>query len=119
MTEIATIGWFGRLGKSVFSENTAIFFTVHWVPDSIVNFFYIIIDLVPYLRQGCKHGDFVSFLVHVGDISNFADTVLRLQRKIDKKSFCKCVKMKINLHKTKIVAFRNGECLNKCKKVDI
>ena len=25
MTEIATIDWFGRLGTSVFSENTAIF----------------------------------------------------------------------------------------------
>ena len=27
MTEIATIDWFGRWGTSVFSENTAIFFS--------------------------------------------------------------------------------------------
>ena len=28
MTEIATIDWFGRWGTSVFSENTAIFFSL-------------------------------------------------------------------------------------------
>ena len=27
MTEIATIDWFGRWGTSVYSENTAIFYT--------------------------------------------------------------------------------------------
>ena len=27
MTEIATIDWFGRWGTSVFSENTAIFYS--------------------------------------------------------------------------------------------
>ena len=66
-----------------------------------------------YFRQECKHGFFVSedsdeliVLMYADDISSFADTVLRLQRQIDKIcSFCKCVKMKINLRKTKIVVF--------------
>ena len=77
-----------------------------------------------YLRQECKHGVFVSedsdeliVLMYADDISSFADTVLRLQRQIDKIcSFCKCVKMKINLRKTKIVVFRNRRCLKKCEK---
>ena len=77
-----------------------------------------------YLRQECKHGVSVSedsneliVLMYADDISNFADTVLRLQRQIDKIcSFCKCVKMKINLRKTKIVVFRNGGCLKKSEK---
>ena len=88
-------------------------------------FFSIFInDLVSYLRQECKHGVFVSedsdeliVLMYADDIFNFADTVLRTQRQIDKIcSFCKCVKMKINLRKTKIVVFRNGGCLKKSEK---
>ena len=78
----------------------------------------------PYLKQECKHGVFVSedsdeliVLMYADDISNFADTVLRLQRQIDKTcSFCKYVKMKFNLRKTKIVVFRNGGCFKKCEK---
>ena len=77
-----------------------------------------------YLRQKCKHGVFVSedsdeliVLMYADDISSFADTVLHLQRQIDKIcSFCKCVKMKINRRKTKIVVFRNWGCLKKCEK---
>ena len=50
-------------------------------------FFSIFInDLVSYLRQECKHGVIVSedsdeliVLMYADDISNFADTVLRLQ----------------------------------------
>ena len=44
-----------------------------------------------YLRQECKHEVFISedsdeliVLMYADDISNFADTVLRLQRQIDK-----------------------------------
>ena len=73
-----------------------------------------------YLRQECKHGVFVSEdseQLIVLMYANFADTVLRLQRQIDKIcSFCKCVKMKINLRKTKIVVFRNWGYLKKSVK---
>ena len=43
------------------------------------------------------------------DISNFADTVARLQKQIDTiLKFCSSVKIQINLSKTKIIVFRNG-----------
>ena len=36
MTEIAIIDWFGRLGTSVFSENTAIFSPARLVQSSCI-----------------------------------------------------------------------------------
>ena len=42
MTEIATIDWFGRLGTSVFSENTAIFsYGIYETRRSSFNKFHI------------------------------------------------------------------------------
>ena len=57
MTEIATIDWFGRLGTSVFSENTDIFF-VKFCPISYIRFFELlalyIANLFKQLKATCK-----------------------------------------------------------------
>ena len=73
-------------------------------------------DIVSYLRQECGHGIFVSqdtdeiiVLMYADDISNFADTVARLQKQIDTIfKFCSSVKIQINLSKTKTIVIRNG-----------
>ena len=91
---------------------------------SPVIFSLFINDLVSYLRQECNYGIFVSedtdeliALMYADDIANFADTVARLQKQIDILStFCHCVKMKVNLNKTKIMVFRNGGCLKLVEK---
>ena len=53
--------------------------------------------------------DEIIVLMYADDISNFADTVARLQKQIDTIfKFCSSVKIQINLSKTKIIVFRNG-----------
>ena len=47
--------------------------------------------------------------MYVDDISNFADTVARLQKQNDTFfKFCSSIKMQIDLSKTTIIVFRNG-----------
>lgn len=79
----------------------------------------VINDLASYLRQEYKHGIFVSqdteeliVLLYTDGIDNFADMVARPQKYIDNIfKFCKSVKLNINLSKTKMLVFRNGDYL--------
>jgi hypothetical protein len=50
-------------------------------------------------------------------VYSFSDTVINLQQQINYiEDYCKSVKMKINLSKTKIIVFRNGGVLKQTEK---
>ena len=73
-------------------------------------------DLVSYLDSDSGCGIFVSneinclnMLMYADDVSSFGDTIIQLQRQINKiENFSKGVGLDINMDKTGILVFRNG-----------
>jgi len=81
-------------------------------------------ELIIYLRNEINGGIFVTenipellALFYADDVSDFADTVIKLQRQINTIAhFCDSFDMKLNLDKTKIIVFRNGGPLRHTEK---
>ena len=81
-------------------------------------------DLVDYLNIKNERGIFVTqdinelnVLMFADDVSSFADTVVQLQRQINRiEQFTKGVGLEINLEKTKNMVFRNGGVVKKTEK---
>ena len=92
--------------------------------SSPIIFLLFINDLVSYLRSQCESGVFISneiedaiALMFADDVSSFADTVVRLQRQLNLiENFCDSVAMYLNLSKTKIMVFRNGDSIKQTEK---
>ena len=81
-------------------------------------------DLANYVNSSNERGIFVkdeisdlNILMFADDVASFADTVVQLQRQINKvEKFSKGVGLEINLDKTKILVFRNGGVLKQSEK---
>ena len=81
-------------------------------------------DLANYVNSPNERGIYVSdeisdlnILMFADDVASFADTVVQLQRQINKvEKFSKGVGLEINLDKTKIMVFRNGGVLKQSEK---
>ena len=59
----------------------------------------------------------LNVLMFADDVSSFADTVVQLQRQINRiEQFTKGVGLEINLEKTKIMVFRNGGVIKNTEK---
>ena len=81
-------------------------------------------DLVSYLNNDSGRGIFVSneinclnMLMYADDVSSFGDTIIQLQRQINKiENFSKEVGLDINMDKTGILVFRHGGKVKKKQK---
>ena len=77
-------------------------------------------DLCTLLREKCAGGIFINgdvpdlfCLMFADDIANCAETRVRLQRQLDIIfEFCQITNMTVNLNKTEIIVFRNGDPLS-------